>query len=514
VRDDRLVPRPEEVSTVPTNRVIGGRYRLENTIGRGAMGFVWSGTDELLQRAVAIKELRLSPGIPEDEAAELRERALREARSMAVLNHPNAVTLYDVAREGDQPFVVMELVRAQSLSSLLNKHGALQPHQLAVLVDGVAAALQAAHQVGIVHRDVKPGNVLLGRHRQVKLADFGISRNAAETTLTRTGALVGTPAYLAPEIAVGRSLGAAADLWSLGATLFAAAEGRLPYDSSGDPLITISSIVHGPVPQHSQTGPIGEVISGLMVKDPAHRMPLLEVRRRLQDLVRNATETPFDALLDAPPSVRATAAAPITTSPTLVGIDATTERTRRTRWRAAIVLGGVAMVLVVAAAAVGFLAGRTERPAGGTEEQPKPTLQPTAAARNAYGRVEVESFAGQSGGIAISQNAGGSFIGPLANGDSVRLADVDFGTAQAKQITAQLRTWVGDGVKAKIEIRLDGPKGELLGKINVSSATGQDWKPVPVDLQRPVTGKHTVHLTFVADEPGDFMDLDWIQFHR
>jgi protein kinase-like protein/carbohydrate binding protein with CBM6 domain len=511
------VARPEEVSTAPTNRVIGGRYRLENAIGRGAMGFVWSGTDELLQRAVAIKEIRLSPGIPEDEAAELRERALREARSMAVLNHPNAVTLYDVAREGDQPFVVMELVRAQSLSSLLNKHGALRPHQLAVLVDGVAAALQAAHQVGIVHRDVKPGNVLLGRHRQVKLADFGISRNSAETTLTRTGVLVGTPAYLAPEIAVGRSVNASADLWSLGATLFAAAEGRLPYDSSSDPLITISSIVHGPVPQHSQTGPIGEVISGLMVKDPAHRMPLLEVRRRLQDLVRNAGETPFDALLDSLPPARATAAAPVALPSTSTGIDSTTERTRRPGWRAAIVLGGVAVlvvVLVVAAAAVGFLAGRTEGPVGGAEEQPPPTFQPSTAARNAYGRVEAESFADQFGGVAIRQGVGGSFIGPLANGDSVRLADVDFGTKQARQVTAQLRTWVGDGVKAKIEIRLDGPEGELVGKINVSSATGQDWKPVPVDLLRPVSGKHTVHLAFVADVPGDFMDLDWIQFHR
>nr|WP_246331233.1 serine/threonine-protein kinase [Saccharopolyspora hordei] len=225
------------------------------------MGCVWAGTDELLRRPVAVKELRLPPGLTPEQAADLRERALREARTMAALNHPNTVLLYDVAREDDRPYVVMELVRGVSLSRLLSKHGALPPEALAVVADGVAAALQAAHEVGIVHRDVKPGNVLLGADRLVKLADFGIARSVAETTLTHSGALVGTPAFLAPEVAMGGELDPSADLWSFGALLFAAAEGRLPYESAGDPLITISSIVHGPVPAHRQTGPIGEVIS-------------------------------------------------------------------------------------------------------------------------------------------------------------------------------------------------------------------------------------------------------------
>lgn len=510
------MPRPQEVSTAPAARVIGGRYRLETTIGRGAMGYVWSGTDELLQREVAVKELRLSPGIPEDEAAELRERALREARSMAVLNHPNAVLLYDVARDGDHPFVVMELVRGQSLSSLLNKHGALDQHQLAVLADGVAAALQAAHQVGIVHRDVKPGNVLLGRHCQVKLADFGISRNAAETTLTRTGALIGTPAFLAPEIAVGRSVGAAADLWSLGATLFAAAEGRLPYDSSGDPLITVSSIVHGPVPRHSQAGPIGQVISGLMVKDPAQRMPLLEVRRQLQDLVRNAGDTPFEALLDASPPAPRAPAHLVTTSQTLPTGSATTEPLQRRNVRRTTILlgGGLAMLLAGAAAATGFFVGIAERPTG-MPAQPHVKPSEPGGATNAYSQIQAESAAELSGEAARDREGAVDFIGPIEDGDGALFRGVDFGASRATQVTAQLRTWVGDGVKAKIEVRLDGPKGELLGKINVSSSVdGQRWKAVPVDLQRPVTGKHDVYLTFAADQSGDFLDLDWFQFHR
>ncbi|MCI2417529.1 protein kinase [Saccharopolyspora sp. K220] len=505
------MPRSEEVGS----RVIGGRYRLESTIGRGAMGSVWSGTDVLLQRDVAVKEIRLSPGIPEDEAAELRERALREARAMAVLNHPNAVTLYDVAREGDLPFVVMELVRAQSLSKLLNWHGALRPHQLAVLVDGVAAALQAAHRVGIVHRDVKPGNVLLGRHRQVKLADFGIARSVAESTLTRTGVLVGTPAFVAPETAVGRSADETADLWSLGATVFAAAEGRLPYDSSGDPLITISSIVHGPVPQHRQTGPIGEVISGLMRKDPTHRMSLLEVRRRVQDLLRDAGETPFEPLLDADPPPRSLThvAMPLTSAGAV-----TTPVTRRRAGRAVIVLGGLAVLLAAAAATAGFFAGIAERPANSTTAQSTPSADAspaTDAEQSAYNPLQAESFATQTGDVTAGQDETGSFIGPIDNGDGVRIANVDFGATPARQVSARLRTWVDDGVRAKIEIRLDDPTGEVVGKINVTSTVGgQTWKTVPVDLQRPLSGKHDVYLTFAADQAEDFMNLDWLQFHH
>ncbi|MDI2029484.1 protein kinase [Saccharopolyspora sp. TS4A08] len=278
--------------------MIGGRYRLDRTIGKGGMGYVWSGTDELLERPVAVKELHLPANVPEEEAADLRERALREARAMATLNHPNTVMLYDVAREGGSPYVVMELVPGQSLSAILKRHRALNHYQLAVMIDGVAAALDAAHQVGIVHRDVKPGNVLLGPRGQVKLADFGLSRNVAETTMTRSEVLLGTPAYLPPEIARRGTLDAWADLWGLGATLYSAAEGRPPYDKSNDPLITISAIVHGPLPRHHQTGPIGEVLGGLLVKEPERRMPLVEVRRRLHEIVRSAGEEPFEPLLD------------------------------------------------------------------------------------------------------------------------------------------------------------------------------------------------------------------------
>ena len=187
------MPANEDPAAEPeANRLIADRYRLEQRIGGGAMGIVWAGTDELLRRPVAVKEVLLPSGMPEEEAAELRERALREARAVALVTHPNVVTLYDVAREDGEPFVVMELVPSQSLAALVSEHGALGDPQLAVVADGVAAGLEAAHKAGIVHRDVKPGNVLIGDDGRIKLSDFGIARNISERTLTSSGIMLGT----------------------------------------------------------------------------------------------------------------------------------------------------------------------------------------------------------------------------------------------------------------------------------------------------------------------------------
>ncbi|PRW62421.1 hypothetical protein CEP50_15375 [Actinopolyspora mortivallis] len=286
-------------------RLIGGRYRLHTRIGGGAMGSVWSGTDELLRRPVAVKAVRLPKGIPDEEADEIRERTLREARAIAVVTHPNVVTLYDVAREGEEPFVVMELVPSRSLAEIVRENGPLDDQQLAVVADAVAAALDTAHRSGVVHRDVKPGNVLLSSHGLVKLSDFGISRNIAEPTLTRTGIMLGTPAFIAPEVAAGEQVTSAADLWGLGATLFAAAEGRPPYDSDDNPVETITAVVHGPVPAPTRGGPVAEVVSGLMVKDPQRRMSLREVRRHVQPLLPEPGAEPFAHLLpDEPPTER------------------------------------------------------------------------------------------------------------------------------------------------------------------------------------------------------------------
>ncbi|MCP3800418.1 serine/threonine protein kinase [Allokutzneria sp. A3M-2-11 16] len=249
------------------------------------MGTVWAAYDEMLRRQVAVKEVRLPPGMPPEEADAMRERTLREARAIAVLSHPNVVTLFDVVRHDGEPFVVMELLPSRSLAQLVRKHGPLDVTQTAEVGNALAAALAAAHQAGVTHRDVKPGNVLVGADGRVKLTDFGIARSVSDSTLTSAGLLMGTPAYIAPEVASGDPAAPSADLWGLGATLFAAMEGTPPYDVEDDPLETVTQVVHGEIPSPSDEGVLGEVIRGLMVKNPAERMPLAEVRKRLHPLL-------------------------------------------------------------------------------------------------------------------------------------------------------------------------------------------------------------------------------------
>ncbi len=277
-------------------RRIAGRYRVLGELGSGAMGTVWSAYDEVLRRPVAVKEVRAPAGFPAAEAAALRERTLREARATAVLSHPNVVTLYDVVQVGGEPFVVMELVPSRSLAALIGERGRLGADDAAAVGTAVAAALATAHRAGITHRDVKPGNVLVGEDGRIKLTDFGIARNTAEVTMTATGLVLGSPAYIAPEVAAGREVSAAADLWGLGATLFAAVEGHPPYDA-GDPVATVAAVVHGRVPRPSGGGPLAGVIVGLMVKQPHRRLPLDEVRRRLRPLLAD----PDSPLLPEPP---------------------------------------------------------------------------------------------------------------------------------------------------------------------------------------------------------------------
>jgi len=264
-------------------RLVAGRYRLRDELGAGSMGTVWAGYDEFLHRPVAVKGIRLPPGFPAAQAEEQRERALREARAIASLSHPNVITLYDVVREDGEPFVVMELLNARNLAGLIAGSGPLSLEQAAEVGDAVAAALEAAHNAGITHRDVKPGNVLVARDGRIKLTDFGIARNVSDITLTKSGLMLGSPAYMAPELASGRKVSPAADLWGLGATLFTALEGEPPYDADGDPLATASAVVHGEVPQPSP-GPLASLISGLMSKDPELRPDLATVRDTLFDL--------------------------------------------------------------------------------------------------------------------------------------------------------------------------------------------------------------------------------------
>jgi len=276
-------------------RSLAGRYRLSEALGSGAMGTVWAGFDEVLQRAVAVKELKVPRGVPQGEAAALRERMLREARALGGLSHPNVIMVFDVVDVDGNPFVVLELLPSRNLSAVITEVGRLNQEQAAAVGVSAAAALLAAHRSGITHRDVKPGNVLVADDGRIKLTDFGIARNTADAPMTTTGLVLGSPAYIAPEVAAGRPVTPAADLWGLGATLYAAVEGQPPYNVEGDAVKTVSAVVDGEVPRPSQQGPVCDVIAALMVKDPAGRMPLDEARRRLRPLLADPDDPLFRA---------------------------------------------------------------------------------------------------------------------------------------------------------------------------------------------------------------------------
>ncbi|ASU85899.1 serine/threonine protein kinase [Nocardiopsis gilva YIM 90087] len=265
-------------------RLLAGRYRLTETIGEGGMGRVWQGTDELLDRPVAIKELSIPPHLPEQEVDILRTRMLREARSAARLAHPSIITVFDVVEEDERPWIVMELVRGNSLSGLLKKEGTLPPERVARIGLQMLAALAVAHERGIVHRDIKPGNVLIARGDRAVLTDFGIARLEGTTALTSTGLLIGSPAYLAPEQAHGKPASPATDMWSLGVTLYQALEGQSPFQRPTS-MATLTAIVTEEVAKAEHAGPLAPLLDGLLNKDPDQRMEVGEAADLLQELV-------------------------------------------------------------------------------------------------------------------------------------------------------------------------------------------------------------------------------------
>ncbi len=266
------------------HRVLGGRYRLIRIVGRGAMGQVWAAHDVVLNRAVAIKEVNLPPGMPTSEVDQIVQRTMREARAVASVSDPHVVTIYDMLNLPHGPAIVMELLSARSLAEIVNRDGPRTDTETATIGLSVATGLLAAHSAGITHRDVKPGNVLICDDGRIKLTDFGIARSAGEQGITATGLLLGSPAYISPEVASGRSADARSDAWGLGALLFACVQGVPPFDR-GSPLATLTAVVQDAVPPHPLAGRLDGVIRGLLVKDPAARMSIAVARRAMQGIV-------------------------------------------------------------------------------------------------------------------------------------------------------------------------------------------------------------------------------------
>ncbi|WP_435819782.1 protein kinase domain-containing protein [Micromonospora taraxaci] len=266
-------------------QLIADRYRLVRPLGQGGMGRVWQARDEMLQRDVAIKELVAPPGLRDDERRELRERSMREARAVARLGHVNVVRVFDVLHSDDDPWIVMELVPSRSLHQVLEAEGPMPADRAARIGLGVLSALRAAHRAGVLHRDVKPANVLLADDGRVVLTDFGLATLPGDPRMTQTGMVLGSPAFLAPERATDGDVGPAADLWSLGATLYAAVEGRTPYHRSS-PIATLAALATEAPPPAQRAGRLTPLLEGLLRREPDQRITADQAER----LLRQAAE--------------------------------------------------------------------------------------------------------------------------------------------------------------------------------------------------------------------------------
>ncbi|MCM4083612.1 protein kinase domain-containing protein [Paractinoplanes hotanensis] len=266
---------------------LSGRYRLVSIIGEGGMGRVWLARDELLGRDVAVKEIT-PEGFSRTELGDLRERAIREARAIAQISHPSVVRIFDVVDDGETPWIVMELIRSRSLLEVVEQDGPLTPEEAARVGLAVLAGLRAAHRGGILHRDVKPANVLMTADGRVVLTDFGLATLAGDSSMTRPGVVLGSPSYLAPERALDEPADAKGDLWSLGATLFTAIEGHAPYQKSS-PMATLSALMTEPPPVSERAGVLQPALVALLRKNPDERADADEAERLLNEALTGGT---------------------------------------------------------------------------------------------------------------------------------------------------------------------------------------------------------------------------------
>jgi serine/threonine protein kinase len=400
-----------------SGRLIAGRYRLGSVIGHGGMGVVWRARDELLDRDVAVKELTWPGDFTEQERETACRRAVREAQTAAQLNHPNIIRIYDIVEEDDDPWIVMELLPFRSLRDITADDGLFAPARAARIGLGVLAGLRAAHAAGIVHRDVKPANILVGPDDRAVLTDFGIARAADSATLTNAGDLIGSPSYIAPEHARGQRSGLPGDLWGLGASLYAAVEGRPPFQRD-HALATLTAVVADEPDPAAHAGPLWPVISALLSKDPDARPDAAEAERMLRDVaggagtrvLTQASEPP--APDPVPPGPLAPAGRPTPPRPPIP------PRPPWSRGRAALVTGLV--VLGIAAWAAAFLLPSSSSPGRPTASSP-PAHTRSAAARPSTASSGGQAATGSSRPAASaspSPSATGAGSGSAGNGST------------------------------------------------------------------------------------------------
>jgi tRNA A-37 threonylcarbamoyl transferase component Bud32 len=437
--------------------VVAGRYRLRELVGTGGMGAVWRAVDELLGREVALKQVRLA-GQPAIDVALARERTMREARIAAALHHPNIVSIFDVVLEGGEPWLILEFLPSRSLGSVLAERRTLPPAEVAAIGADVAAALAAAHAAGIVHRDVKPDNVLLSRPSAagpvVKLTDFGIAHTAAAPVLTATEVLTGTPAYFAPETARGEGTDARSDVYSLGATLFAAVEGHPPFGrDTGNVLALLARIARGGAPVPERAGPLTDLLRRLTADDPAARPTAAQAHAALRRIAETRT------LVDGAPRGQFSAGAqgPVHAAPPHDG-----KRPRRGLRVAAAVATALAVAAAVVVAVVVARPGAAPaepQAAAPTTTAPNPATIPDPATADPCSLLDPASVQG-FGVVSLEQHNNG-FAGCRANIDPPGGGEVAFFVTFQNEVEARRAS--------------GGTRGEEAGLTVISYEPGADF---------------------------------------
>jgi hypothetical protein len=487
-----------------TRRILAGRYRLDAVIGRGGMGAVWRARDEVLKRDVAIKEIVWPAQLDPAERETARRRAVREAQLAARLRHPNVVGVYDILDEDGRPCIVMELVPFRSLRDAVAEDGPMSPAEAAQVGLGVLAALKAVHEVGVVHRDVKPANILLGPEDRVVLADFGIAKAADSPALTASGVLLGSPSYLAPERARGGRAGVASDLWALGASLYMAVEGRPPFERDSM-IASLTAVVADEPEPAARAGPLWPVIECLLRKDPADRLDAAGAERMLRQIA-SAPAAVLTAV--APPAAvaqPAEAAPPAAVDPPAEAAASAVQGARRAGFRGrkapVVALAAVAVIALIATGIAmallrhpGHLAARPAAPAASrpapsaTTPSSAPPSTPSSASSAPASSAPASSAAASSAAASSAPASSGSTALPAGYYRFTNSTGFSIGVPRGWQIShdghyVYIRDPANSGIFLLID-QSDQPKPNPLA----------DWRQQAANRQGSYPGYHLILL--------------------
>ncbi|MEU7168747.1 protein kinase [Streptomyces morookaense] len=484
-------------------RFLAGRYRLLDGLGQGGMGTVWRARDEILDREVAVKEVRAPDGMPDEEVRTLYIRLEREGRAAARVAHRNVVGVHDVITEDGRPWIVMELVRGLSLAQILEAEGPLTPARTAHIGAEVLAALRAAHAVGVLHRDVKPGNVLVANDGRVVLSDFGIATVAGASALTSAGQLLGSPEYLAPERALGGPPGPESDLWSLGVTLYAAVEGYSPFRQD-TALSTLRAVVDQELPPPRRAGGLAPVLEGLLRKDPQLRMGAEEAAHLLREAAAGG------APRAVPAAYAPTVAAPSPEPPQEPGPATTAAASGQPRrGRAALLVAGVLVAALAAGGLVWALADHGSSGNGGGT----PTAGSPSPGDDNGNKGTPSGSAPETGGKSASPGAGASvgvaltavrdhYNGPCPPPDAAAPSFTAALTVTRAPVDVVYR-WVTDSGNGDWQtVRFADTRPRLVQHAEPGRSSGKGWVAVEVKSPQQTTSRHvSFTLTCRATPP-------------